>query len=242
MMFFQFVLPLADIKFLTPPPRASFTGEPLIAQPLMIAAVLVILLIGLGWLVSGISRPRQSQRRHSPRQLQPRRSTQPFRSGAPARPQFEILVDGSNVMHWKDETPQITTVQAVVAELKARGFTTGVFFDANAGYKLVGSYMNERDFSMLLTLRTDQVFVVPKGTQADPYLLSAARELNARIVTRDRFRDWVEAHPEVAEPGFLIRGGYRDSGELWLDDASPATASPTAPAAPSRPASPAARP
>lgn len=241
MMLFQFVLPLADIKFLTPP-RASFTGEPLIAQPLMIAAVVVILLIGLGWLVSGISRPGQSQRRHSPRPLQPRRSTQTFGSSAAARPQFEILVDGSNVMHWKDETPQITTVQAVVAELKARGFTPGVIFDANAGYKLVGSYMNERDFSMLLTLRPDQVFVVPKGTQADPYLLSAARDSGARIVTRDRFRDWAEAHPKVKEPGFLIRGGFRDTGALWLDEASPATASLTAPALPSRPASPDARP
>ena len=146
-------------------------------------------------------------------------------------------------MHWKDETPQITTVQAVVAELKARGFTPGVFFDANAGYKLVGSYLNERDFSMLLTLRTDQVFVVPKGTQADPYLLSAARDSGARIVTRDRFRDWVEAYPEVTKPGFLIRGGYRSSGALWLDEATPATTSPIAPySTASRPASPASRP
>ena len=35
-------------------------------------------------------------------------------------------------------------------------------------------------------------------------------------VTNDRFRDWADVHPEVREPGHLIRGGYRD-GVLWLD-------------------------
>jgi hypothetical protein len=43
-------------------------------------------------------------------------------------------------------------------------------------------------------------------------------------VTRDRFRDWAEAYPEVKETGFMIRGGYRDSGELWLDEALPSAA------------------
>jgi hypothetical protein len=94
--------------------------------------------------------------------------------------------------------------------------------------------MNELEFAMLLDLPESQIFVVPKGTQADPYLLDAARGFEARIVTRDRFRDWAEAHPEVKERGFLIRGGYRDSGEFWLEEAAPSqatkTGEPTAPA------------
>lgn len=51
---------------------------------------------------------------------------------------------------------------------------------------------------------------MPKGKQADPYLLETAREKNARIVTNDRFRDWADTHPEVLQPGFLIRGTIRD--------------------------------
>jgi hypothetical protein len=128
-----------------------------------------------------------------------------------------IVIDGSNVMHWKDQTPQIATVVAVVQELVSRGYSPGVVFDANAGYKLSGRFAGELEFSRLLGLHRHNIFVVPKGTQADPFLLNAARELQAKIVTNDRFRDWAEAHPEVQEPGHLIRGGFRD-GKLWLDD------------------------
>lgn len=209
-MLFLFVMPYAQITFLTPPSSGSENPGSLIEQPLppellfgvVLVAVLVVLL--------------------SRRALRSRLSRTPGRKAARPRPpqvlRNPILVDGSNVMHWKDETPGIHAVQAVVDELKKRGFTPGVMFDANAGYKLAGRYLDEREFATLLTLPESQIFVVPKGTQADPHLLNAARGLGARVVTRDRFRDWAEAHPEVKEPGFLIRGGYRDSGVFWLDE------------------------
>ena len=47
-------------------------------------------------------------------------------------------------------------------------------------------------------------------------ILAAARDLGAKIVTNDRFRDWADQHPEVHRPGHLIRGGYA-SGRIWLD-------------------------
>ena len=46
--------------------------------------------------------------------------------------------------------------------------------------------------------------------------VAAARDLGARIVSNDRYRDWAADHPEVATPGHLVRGGYRE-GALWLD-------------------------
>lgn len=128
-----------------------------------------------------------------------------------------IVIDGSNVMHWMDNTPRIETVRAVVSELMLRGYSPGVVFDANAGYKLGGGYKGERELGRMVGLPQDRVFVVPKGTQADPYLLESARDLGAKVVTNDRFRDWRDAHPEVLEPGFLLRGGYRD-GVLWLGE------------------------
>jgi hypothetical protein len=57
--------------------------------------------------------------------------------------------------------------------------------------------------------------VVPKGQQADPFLLERARDLNARIVTNDRYRDWTDHYPEVAQPEKLIMGEMRD-GRVWL--------------------------
>ncbi|MFM7333715.1 MAG: NYN domain-containing protein [Tabrizicola sp.] len=127
-----------------------------------------------------------------------------------------ILVDGSNVMHWQDNTPNLAPVLAVVRQVIDQGHVPGVVFDANAGWKLEGRYLHDGDFARLLGLKTRQVKVVPKGTQADPFLLHTAREFGARIVTNDRFRDWADAHPEVHEPGFLIRGFIRD-GSVTLD-------------------------
>lgn len=138
------------------------------------------------------------------------------RRAPPGKP---ILVDGSNVMHWNGETPQIATLQEVIGRLKAQGYAPGVVFDANAGYKIGDRYMGDRPFAKALGLPKDSVLVVPKGTPADPYLLDTARRLGATIVTNDRYRDWVETYPEVAGPGLLRRGGYRD-GHLWLETGS----------------------
>lgn len=155
-------------------------------------------------------------RRHNRSRPETKAARKPIggKSSAPAR---WLVVDGSNVMHWKDEVAQIATVREVVQALTARGYSPGVVFDANAGYKISGRYQDDAEIARQLGLTEDRVLVVPKGTQADPFLLSTARELGARVVTNDRFRDWTDAHPEVREPGHLMRGGYRD-GKLWLED------------------------
>jgi len=132
-----------------------------------------------------------------------------------AKPNW-ILIDGSNVLYWKGGTPQIGTLRDVVGHLTARGFTPGVVFDANAGYLVAGKYQHHAAMGALLGLPEDRVMVVAKGEPADPVLLAAARDLGARIVTNDRYRDWQGAHPEVGEPGHLVRGGF-DSNGLWLD-------------------------
>ena len=126
-----------------------------------------------------------------------------------------LVIDGSNAMHWKDGTPQIDTLRDVVAQVAALGYTPGVVFDANAGHLITGKYQHHRAMGKLLGLPEDRIMVVDKGAPADPTILEAARFLGARIVTNDRYRDWADAHPEVNEPGYLIRGGYRE-GKLWL--------------------------
>lgn len=134
----------------------------------------------------------------------------------PAGEESRGLVDGSNVMHRRDNLADLEAVRQVVQVLSDGGWVPGVVFDANAGWKLFGRYLHDGDFAGLLGLEKRQVLVVEKGTQADGFLLRTAREFGARIVTNDRFRDWAEAHPEVKEPGFLIRGGMRE-GKVWLN-------------------------
>ena len=140
----------------------------------------------------------------------------------PAKPRraSQVILDGSNVMYWRDGKPDIGTVRAVLDLAAARGMTPGVVFDANAGYLLFDKYVGDRAFAKILKLPRDRILVVPKGTPADPTILTAARDLGARVISNDRFRDWVEDFPELAEPSQLIRGGYRN-GALWLDTDMP---------------------
>lgn len=128
------------------------------------------------------------------------------------------VIDGSNVMHWNGETPRLETIREVVANVRTQGYQPGIIFDANAGYKLCDRYLDDKDFAKLLKLPGDRVLVVNKGEQADSTILAAARDLNAKVVTNDRFRDWEADFPEVAAPGHLVKGGYR-AGQLWLDEA-----------------------
>ena len=141
-----------------------------------------------------------------------------WRAGqAPAVPDRpRVVIDGSNVLYWQDNTPGIAPVRQVVARLEGLGYLPGVMFDANAGYLIAGKYLDDAAFIRLVGLPLAQIVVVPKGTQADGHILTAARDLGARIVTNDRYRDWADQFPEVRAPGHLIRGGYRD-GVLWLD-------------------------
>ena len=127
-----------------------------------------------------------------------------------------VILDGSNVMYWKDETPQIATVLAVTRDLSMRGFTPAVIFDASAGYRVSDRYLHDSELSSLLELPEERVMVVPKGTPADPFILAVARDHRARVVTNDKYRDWADEFPQVRTPGFLIKGGFR-SGKVWLD-------------------------
>jgi hypothetical protein len=105
--------------------------------------------------------------------------------------------------------------------LDARGYEACVIFDANAGYLLFDRYGRESDFSARLGIPRKRVMVVPKGTPADPYILSAARDVSAVIVTNDRYRDWADSYPEIRGGANLVKGGYRD-GALWLTLPDPA--------------------
>lgn len=138
-----------------------------------------------------------------------------------------LVVDGSNVMHWKDGTPRLETLREVVAHLSQLGYSPGVVFDANAGHLLMGKYQHHGAMGAHLGLPEDRVMVVEKGTPADPVILAAARDLGAQIITNDRYKDWADQHPEVRKPGHLVRGGYRD-GKLWVDLDAVRTAMPQA--------------
>lgn len=182
----------------------------LLAGPMLLASVWLLLRV---WLAVDAGREANAVSKQAAAQ------TGPPRRGAFARkraPPKYVVMDGSNVMHWKDNVPQIEPVRAVLAQLTVAGFAPGVVFDANAGYTVMGKDKHDHAFGKLLGLPHGRLIVVAKGTPADPMILASARELGARIVSNDQFRDWAGTHPEVSVPGHVIAGGYRD-GQVWLN-------------------------
>ena len=127
-----------------------------------------------------------------------------------------ILVDGSNVMYWQDNTPRLVTLVAVVQHLEWLGYRPLVIFDANAGYLLGGAFRNAQAFGRDLGLPAKLVVVAPRGTPADIILLAKARKKQVPVVSNDRYRDWHAQFPEIQQPGRLVRGGWRD-GRVWVD-------------------------
>ena len=117
-----------------------------------------------------------------------------------------IVVDGSNVLYWDGDTPDLASVGHVLAILKSEGYDPLVWFDANVGYLIGDKWMGPGPLSERLGMSREHVFVAEKGTPADPLLLERAERLGARVVTNDKYRDWVERFPRVQEEGFLVRG------------------------------------
>ena len=138
--------------------------------------------------------------------------TQP-RAAKPKTPRTPVIVDGSNVMHWGGD-PSVLVLSRVLEVLKAKNLTPIVYFDANVGYKLWGSYASSQKMAARLMLRNAQVIVVEKGVTADEILLKAATKNNLRVVTNDRFKEWRVQFPKVAAKGFLIKGEWRQGSVM----------------------------
>ena len=143
----------------------------------------------------------------------PAEANRPRRPSRKTRPPTRwIVVDGSNVLYWNPAGPSLATVAEVLQALDSQGFRPVVWFDANVGYVVGSAWMGPQELSRELGVSQKQVLVAASGQQADPLVLAEARKRRASVVTNDRFRDWVPTHPEVLQPGFLIRGDWGPDG------------------------------
>lgn len=153
----------------------------------------VLILVALGLLAVLVAR-----------QMWTSRSARPSAQVKDQRP--VIVVDGSNVMYWDNETPSTATLFRVMAALKDKGWRPIAFFDANVGYKLAGRHLDEEEVAALVGLRAQDVLIVSSGVPADPLLIEFAMERDARIVSNDRYMDWRADHPRLRDKGRLVKG------------------------------------
>ena len=105
-----------------------------------------------------------------------------------------VLVDGSNVAHSTEgEKAQLANIVAMRAKMQEEGFDPVVVVDAALRHQIDDPAGFER------LVESGVVRQAPAGTDADYFLLSFARELDARIVSNDRFRDRLGAFPDAAD-------------------------------------------
>jgi len=105
-----------------------------------------------------------------------------------------VLVDGSNVAHSTEgEAPQVENLIAIRDKLKEEGFEPIIVADAALRHQIDDAKAYEQ------LIEDGVVRQAPAGTDADYFILSFARELNATIVSNDRFRDRLKQFPEARE-------------------------------------------
>ena len=105
-----------------------------------------------------------------------------------------VLVDASNVAHSTEgERPLLKNILAVRDKLSEEGLEPIVVADAALRHQIDdrGGYEQLVDQGI--------VRQAPAGTDADYFILSFARELDARVVSNDRFRDRLQDFPDAAD-------------------------------------------
>ncbi len=104
------------------------------------------------------------------------------------------LVDASNVAHSTEgERPRLENIMLVREKLREEGLEPIVVADAALRHRIDDRAGYER------LVEGGTVKQAPAGTDADYFILSFARELEASIVSNDRFRDRIDKYPEVRE-------------------------------------------
>jgi hypothetical protein len=103
-----------------------------------------------------------------------------------------VIVDGSNVAHSSEgEKAALENIRIIRDKLIEEGYEPVVLADAALRHQIDDG----EGFEALVEAGT--IKQAPAGTDADYFILSFARELDANIVSNDRFKDRVEAFPEV---------------------------------------------
>lgn len=119
------------------------------------------------------------------------------------------IVDGSNVAYSSEGgEPRLANIQAVARKLEAEGLKPIVVVDAALRHQIDDPDGYER------LVDSGVIKQAPAGTDADYFILSFAGELDACVVSNDRFRDRREHFPDALDR--VIRFMILD-GEVVLD-------------------------
>ena len=120
-------------------------------------------------------------------------ANQPAKTGP--RPQSErVIVDASNVAHSTEKmSARLANVRLVRDRLTEDGLTPILVADAALRHQI-----DDPDGYEVL-VKVGEIQQAPAGTDADYFILTFARELDASVLSNDRFKDRIAHFPEVKE-------------------------------------------
>ena len=117
-----------------------------------------------------------------------------------------VVIDGANVAYEERSAggkPKLSNLLKVKRELEERGCEALIIVDASLKYDI-------DDQTQLETLiRSQQVRQVPAGTDADYFIIQFADQLDARVVTNDRYKDYAQQYPWLTQrrmPYMIVKG------------------------------------
>ena len=110
----------------------------------------------------------------------------------PRRKYNRALVDASNVAHCGEgDAARVRYIQLICDKLAEEGYEPLVVADAALRHQVDDAEAYER------MVAGGHVHQAPAGTDADYFILTFARELDAVVVSNDRFRDRLQSFPEL---------------------------------------------
>jgi hypothetical protein len=141
----------------------------------------------------------------------------------------KIIIDGSNVANYgvnvgAKENAKIKNIELVMDGLKGQGLVDiKVICDANLRWVIDDPKLFEE------MIDNNQVIQVPAKTDADNWFFKYAKEFNAKVVSNDTFKKWVERDIWVREnaesfrvPFMIVDGVVKfENLETGLDSSQP---------------------
>ena len=104
------------------------------------------------------------------------------------------IIDGSNVAHSSEgDHARLENIRLVSEKLVEEGYQPVVVVDAALRHQIDDKARFEQ------MVEEGRIRQAPAGTDADYFILSFARELEAVVVSNDRFKDRLEAFPEARD-------------------------------------------
>ena len=113
---------------------------------------------------------------------------------APQPTSERVIVDASNVAYSSEKgSARLANVQLIRDKLTADGMTPILVADAALRHQI-----DDADgYEALVT--AGEIQQAPAGTDADYFILTFARELDAAVLSNDRFKDRIAHFPDVKE-------------------------------------------